>query len=394
MLMYFLFGGCLISMSIHDKEKFLNICMRNRLVYRNFTFSNDMEKISFTCTFYTAFLLKELLKGEDIDWKCEKYFGLPYLLFKYRKRYGILIGLLLASALIILSGSFVWDVRVSGNNSLEKQEVIDFLDAQGLKVGNYIKNLDVDVIENRVLISSDKISWISINLVGNVAFVEIRESQHPPIRPQQEYPANLIAYCDGQIESIETHAGETKVTVGQFVRKGDLLISGIYDSYPWGYRYVRAQGNVMARTIKNINIEIPLNYQKKAYTGEINTKNSLIFFSKEIKLYRKTRFLGTTYDTIYKVSKCCLPHGIDLPLEWHSTIFAEYIYEDQIRTPEEALELAYEELDKQIDDMVSSGAVILRKNTSGELQESRYLLECTIVVIENIAETKEFEVIE
>ena len=393
MLLYFFTGGCKISANGEDKERILNICMHNNLVYRNFFFDKSENQITFTCTLYTMFLLETLLKSNGIEWTCIEKFGLPYLVFKYRKRYGVLIGIILSIFVVMLSGCFVWDVRIIGNERLDDQQVIDYLSARGLKTGCRIKTIDVDVIENKVLIESDDISWVSVNLIGTVAYVEIRE-RLPQYTPPNTSPANVVAACDGQIESIETFAGEAKVKSGQLVRKGDLLISGVYDSYPWGYRYLRADGNVKARTIKQISIEIPLDYQEKVYTGASKTQNSIIFFSNEIKLFRNTRFFGTTYDTIYKIDKCCLPNGIALPLELHSTTFLEYTYEPRQRTPQQAIDLAYEELDKQVNDLVNSGATVLRKNISGELKESTYLLECKLVVIENIAEIKEFEVLE
>ena len=178
------------------------------------------------------------------------------------------------------------------------------------------------------------------------------------------------------------------------VRKGDLLISGIYDSYPWGYRYVRARGIIMARTVKKIAIEIPLNYQEKVYTGESETQNSVNFFSNEIKLYRKTRFLGATYDTIYIEKEFQLPRSIALPIKWNSITFLEYTYEPRTRTAQEAMDLAYMQLDEQVDRLIDTGGVVLRKDIFGEVGDSQYLLECTLVIIQNIAETKEFEIAE
>lgn len=373
-----------------DTEAILNICMKQGIVYRDFAFDGT-ERIHFTCTLYTARILYEMCESCGIELVYEERWGIPHMIKKYRNRYGIFVGIIVALAIVITARQYVWDVRISGCDTLSEEDVVTTLAEQGLYTGSRLHGLDVDAIENRVLIESDRISWIAVNLIGTVAYVEIRE-QLPIYESEPTAPANLVAQCDGQIETIEAYMGEVKVKIGQHVRKGDLLVSGVYDSQPWGYRYTRARGNVMARTVRTLSIEIPLVYNEKTYTGEQNTQNSIIFFSNEIKLYRNTGFLGTTYDTIYKVDKLCFPDGTKLPLTWCSTTYKNYTYEQKSRTSEEAMELAFLELDAYIDAMISEGATLLRKNIACEPGETTFVLNCTLTLVENIAETVEFEV--
>lgn len=389
---YFFVGGCKISSKRTNAEDIINICMKNGIFYRDFIFSKDGECIQFDCSFYAAKFLINTCRSSGIDICVKASYGIPHILKKYNKRYGLLLGMILALFIIWLSGRYVWDVRISGCNTVDENVVIDHLKSQGLFIGSRINGLDIDAIENKVLIKSPEISWIAVNMRGCVAYVEIREKLIFNENINSDMPANIVAKCDAQIELIEAYAGEPKVIVGQHVNKGELLISGIYDSASLGYRCVRAKGNVWAKTVRTLNVEIPYQYSEKTYIDECTVENSIIFFSKKIKLLENTGFLGTTYDTIYKTNTLSLPGKIKLPLTQKKTVYMYYEYQDKVRTIEDATELAFEELDSLIQDISGENVEVLRKNIVYNADGTSFKLKCTLVLRENIAEIMEFTI--
>lgn len=182
--------------------------------------------------------------------------------------------------------------------------------------------------------------------------------------------------------------------MGQYVRCGELLVSGVADSTPLGFRYIRARGAVWARTVREIHIEIPMEYEQKSYTGEVGGETRLIFFGKNIKVYKNTGFLGSTYDTICNVGRCCLFGTERLPLWLERTQYRVYSLEPCRRTDEQAMELAYAELDARLAALTADGATFLRKDIVCQPGEQVFTLDCTLALIENIAGTVEFEVSE
>ena len=58
---------------------------------------------------------------------------------------------------------------------------------------------------------------------------------------------------------------------------------------------------------------------------------------------------------------------------------------------EEAMEMAYDELRKRIDEELPE-AQILKKSLYGEIVDGKYVLRCTVTAICNIAKQVEFEV--
>lgn len=381
-VIYYVFGGALLRADRSDTEKILNICMHYRFVYH--ALRHRGEFVYFECTMYTASILLDVCRGHGICVEVVRKYGLPEIIFRYRKRMGVAAGVIIALVLILISNRYLWDIRITGAEIVGYESVLLQLSEQKFSIGSYLPAADIDVIENRVLINSDDIAWISINVNGSVAYVEVREKVPEP-GEKNKSPANLIALWDGQIESIAASEGRVMVKPGQHVRRGQLLVSGIADSNVLGFRYTRASGEVLAKTVRTLKVEIPFTYEIKKYSGEEIRQTTVFFFSKEIKLYRNTGFLGGTYDTISKVENFSLFDGTRLPASYLTKTYRYFTNETVRRSNDEAAELAYTELNRQIKEFQDRGAVLLRKNVSWSVTDDSFALECTINLIENIA---------
>ncbi len=364
----------------------INICINSSIICHDQ--KNDGKYMSLRCTLRNAKKLKMLCAQNGISVVSAEEKGLPRLLGRYRKRYGIFVGLLLCAVLIFLSGRFIWDIRIEGERNLPEAEVRQILEVCGLKIGSNISRLKTDVIQNRVLIASDKISWIAINLSGTVAHVEVRERQtgNGSVDPES---ANLVAICDGQIEVFEEVRGNIIVKKGDFVKEGDLLVGGIYDSEAQGFIYTCAKGKVMARTEEKHHIEIPLKYEKKVATGESFCEKYLIFFNKSIKIYSNSRKMTSTCDTIDTVEYLKTASGEKTPFGIRTVRYIEYEYVEAEREADEAVELALVELRNLLD---TPDTHLLSKEFSSSFTDDRYILDCTVRCIKNIAKQVEIKI--
>ena len=278
----FLFGYVRVSAPLGSAADILNIAQKHGVVYRNQ--KSNGESISFECSLPAARRLRKICAEKEIPSLSFTEHGVPHLLIKYRKRYGIFVGIVLAVALIILSGTVVWDIRIDGENRLTERQILAELDECGLRKGVLTRGLDTDAIQTKMIIHSDDVSWISINLIGTVAHVQIRESEPLPEEKKEPSAANLVATDDGEIVGFEEVKGDIAVKLGDLVGKGELLVSGIRESKTQGFIYSVAQGRVFAKTKTEYSVEIPLKYETKRYKDEVYEEKYLIFFNKEIKV--------------------------------------------------------------------------------------------------------------
>ena len=159
-----------------------------------------------------------------------------------------------------------------------------------------------------------------------------------------ESPSNMIASADGQIEALRVTGGFTTVKLGQTVKKGDLLVSGIIDSAALGYRLVRARGEVLARTTKTYQVEIPFETTEKIYSGRFFSQKTVKFFSKSIKLFRKDSICFSSCDKIESERRIYLFGLIKLPIFITETEYAEYEIVQKTLSQKEALAEAYRQL--------------------------------------------------
>ena len=128
------FSGC-VSLKFEGVfiEKFLNLLIKNNIGFWNLTKSEI--SVSF-CTnlknYKTVVLLSEKC-GLELCGTVEK--GVPKIIRKYQKRYGIAAGILIFCAFIAASSRFIWKVEVSGNQTVPTSLILSAAEKYGVKAG-------------------------------------------------------------------------------------------------------------------------------------------------------------------------------------------------------------------------------------------------------------------
>ena len=376
-----------------DCERFLELCGRSGIVYR------DMRRgethCDFICTFFTARGLIALAKSHEIEVETVRDVGLPALFLKYRKRYGLIFGAIAFAFIIYMSSSVIWDIRIDGERRLTESEVREILRENGLHVGSHKRELDTDKIENRTLIFSDDISWISVNIRGTVAEVEIRETEPFPEEDGSDRwdAGNLVASRGGRILYFEDVRGNVVTEVGETVSEGQLLVGGVYGSETTGDRYTVAKGRVIAETERDFRVEIPLYYEEKMLTGRQWSEKYLIFFEKEVKFFSNCGNSYRSYDTIYKEEEYTPsdPFGRgELPMGIKTVRYVEYTCVRLPRDEETARGMAMSRMGELIREELFDGEV-LGVSYEGYVEGESYVLICHARCRENIARGVEIE---
>ena len=319
-----------------------------------------------------------------------KRLGFLRLAERYRKRTGLAVGFFLALSLLILSSLFVWDITIEGTDRISEQSILNALESRGLRLGAFIPSINTENAEEFLILDVDGLSFVSINCRVTVVQVEIREREKNTEIVDTKSPSNLIALADGQIEALRVTGGLITVKLGQTVKKGDLLVSGIIDSAALGYRLVRARGEVLARTTLSWRVEIPFETTEKVYTGKFFSQKSVKIFSKTIKLFRKDSICTSSCDKIESEKRIYLFGLIKLPIFITETEYAEYENVHKTLSQKEALAEAYRRL-RELSENDLSGAEILGRYTSLCEDETSLTLTQQVECIINIAQEVKIE---
>ncbi len=348
---------------------------------------SDEERASVDIAYVSAKRAVALCKASGIEATAVLLSGLPYYFGRILARPGLIVGFAAALLILIIGNSVLWDVRVEKDEILEKEEVKNLLAEYGVKPGAWISRLDIGDIQTRIEHDSAEVAWISINVIGTVAYVEvIAEVKEPPKEDTEGDGVNLVAERDGVIVGYELIAGEPTAEIGRTVRKGELIVSGLYDSERFGFRATRAKGKVLARTEYVFEAEIPYVYTaREAEKSEI-CEISIIFFSFRQLFFKKGGFLDGKYDKIYSDIYIYSSGDVTLPIGLAVTRVPIFGEREEKRSPAEAVDIAYFEINHQILAAIPEAEILSKSFSGGENEDgTAYRLRCHIECIDDIA---------
>lgn len=285
-------------------ERFLNLCARSGIPYWDVCCTDGVIFARTTPEGYRK--MRACAKKSGMKIRITKKCGLPFFVFANRLHAGLAIGAVCFALIISVLSGKVWTVRVSGCEKLSQEDIIAAVSELGVRPGVSRKKLNVNVVCDEVMSRIPQVSWISINLNGCAANIEIRESVGEAAEPDDK-PCDLIAASDGQIQTMEIFSGTAIQQQNAAVLKGDLLISGIVENRDGGISTRHAAGYVTAVTrhvLKTESQRLPTRRISK-----ISSRYTLIFFSLKIPL-GKAISADFTEERYLKLGDITLPIGI------------------------------------------------------------------------------------
>ncbi len=386
----FIYGQARLTCAADGLLDMLNLLLELGESYKNIRSEEDTASVDLA--YPSALRAQRYCRERGIETEMTLFYGLPYLFTRLLKRPGLIAGMIAALVIISLGNRILWDVRIEGNEGLSESEIKSVLSEHGVRPGAFLDKLDIGSIQTEIEYSNDEIAWISVNIIGTVAYVEVIEEITPPVKaPPEGDGVNLIAERDGVIVGFEVIAGEPVAEIGRTVHEGELLVGGLLDSERFGYRAIESKGKVFARTEYVFETEIPYEYTVRTPEKKEICEISLIFFSFRQKFFKKGGFSGSEYDTIYSDKYIYSANGATIPVGLsfaERPIFAETVVN---RTAEEAVELAYFELNRKLLAALPE-ADILEKSFSGSenTDGTAYRLVCTVSCIDDIAKPAPF----
>jgi len=256
----YLKGYLLVSVDGYFLERFINMCIRNNV------FIWDIHKMG-SAKMRVKISVRAFRRIRPIALRTKSRVriyrrrGLPFVVHKYRRRRGILIGLCLFMAMMFYFSSFVSGVEITGVEHLDTQVIEEHLAEFGVGTGRWLRNIDEHVVQNQMMSAIPELAWIGINIQGSKIFVEVQERNIIPERIPEDVPCNIVASRGGVIELMNIRSGLSVVNVGDAVSEGDLIVSGVIDSEVAGVRYVHSFGEVFARTWYEATLEYPLSFE-------------------------------------------------------------------------------------------------------------------------------------
>lgn len=150
-------------------------------------------------------------------------------ILRYRRRFGIAVGVALTIIASVYFSGIVLTIEINGNSSISDSVILAALDELGIRQGSFLNDINFHYCEDELRIMVDGISWSAIRHTGNRVVVEVTEIIEKPEMLEERMPCNIVAGKTAQITATTVYDGMLMRIVGDYVRKGELLISGVVE---------------------------------------------------------------------------------------------------------------------------------------------------------------------
>ncbi|MBQ7956161.1 MAG: sporulation protein YqfD [Lachnospiraceae bacterium] len=370
-------------------ERFMNLCSNKNILLWDIKKEDD---VYFMCIILKDFFkLRPIVKKTKTKVAVLERCGLPFFVPKLFARKVFLLGLLAALGFWVISSLFVWEISIEGNFYITEDKIKSFLEEKSIYVGMSKSNLDIETLEKELRRNFDIITWTSAKLEGTKLKIVLKENpvSHNIVKVEDfEDGSDLISDVEGKIVSMIVRSGVPKVSIGQQIHKGDLLIEGkipIYneDATVRKYRYSRSDADIYAKYTVNVRETLPFAYIKKEYTGR-EKKQYYVGTAEKIWDLGKIKITYPYYDTLTTQSKPKLLPDLYLPLIYGSFTYREYLNVEHQYSLKEAEIILNEKYAKILSDLEEKGVQIIEKDVRIDTESGKWILEGVLTVVSKI----------
>jgi len=370
-------------------ERFINLCGNKNLLIWGVEKQGEIYEMYMSLpAFYE---LRPIVRKTSTRVVILKRYGLPFLLPGMKKR--IAFSVCCIAVLLFLYGSslFLWDIDYEGNYRLTDEVIEKFLESNGVNVGMYTGNLDIEVLEKEIRKNFKEVTWTSLKLEGSRLVVSLKENDAPIIestdRITQEEGRDLIASYDGRIVSMIVRSGVPMVEIGEQVSAGSILVEGRVpilneDTTVKEYLYVDADADILLEYMIPYEEMLSLCYTEKVYTGRRKKGYFIRWDQAEFVLEKRTPFLQ--YDVVTKTFQPEILNKLNIPLYAGNIQYREYYYLEQKYSYDQAENSLNKKLEQFLNSLQEKGVQIIAKDVKISNNSNSFIQSGNITVISPI----------
>ena len=304
-----------------------------------------------------------------------KYLVKKYLFF--------LICMFLGICLNIFLSKLIFDVEVVHSDRYIREIVYNNLREKGI----YKYRFKVNYLEKEKIIKeilkkeSNDIEWLEIEEIGTKYIVKV-EQRKKNKEEEECVPRNIVAGKDAFILEIQADVGEVVKKKYDYVKKGDIVISGIIHNKEEEVSRKCATGKIYGEVWYKVNLEIPMEYKEEIVTGKEKNTFEINFLNKNISLFNNFK--------TYKKNSTFLIGSNLLPISLNFTKYLEtdvkmYKY-NLFNVDDYALELASKKIKNKLG---TRGEVVSKKVLKKSIKKSKIIIEVFVKVKEDITDSVE-----
>lgn len=363
-----------------NSNKFLNYLIYNKIYYDSLNKYNEYFVLDVSYDDYLYIRRR---------YKCHivKYYGKKNIVNMYENNKYVLLSLIISFMLLFLLCNTIFDIKINSDNKDIINIINNSLSDNGIDVYKRKVSFDkLNSIKNKILEDNkDTLEWIEIREKGCIYYIDVTPRVKSNNNVDNSLPSDIVAEKDGVIKHIVVHRGSKVIDNGDYVKKGDILISGNIIKNENVIDKVHSEGVIYAETWKTVNISIPFKRIDYVYKKTINHYYLDIFGHKFT--------ISGKYDSDNTINKKSIV--LDKPYLFFKLYKEEkkiYDYNEVILNKEEAYNEALNRSIDVINKKLSSDEYIISKKVlKKEVKRSKINLEVFFKVYEKIGVTSEIQ---
>lgn len=363
-----------------NSNKFLNYLIYNKIYYDSLNKYNEYFVLDVSYDDYLYIRRR---------YKCHivKYYGKKNIVNIYENNKYVLLSLIISFMLLFLLCNTIFDIKINSDNKDIINIINNSLSDNGIDVYKRKVSFDkLNSIKNKILEDNkDTLEWIEIREKGCIYYIDVTPRVKSNNNVDNALPSDIVAEKDGVIKHIVVHRGSKVIDNGDYVKKGDILISGNIIKNENVIDKVHSEGVIYAETWKTVNISIPFKRIDYVYKKTINHYYLDIFGHKFT--------ISGKYDSDNTINKKSIV--LDKPYLFFKLYKEEkkiYDYNEVILNKEEAYKEALNRSIDVINKKLSSDEYIISKKVlKKEVKRSKINLEVFFKVYEKIGVTSEIQ---
>lgn len=391
-------GYLLVRLQGFSPERFLNLCMANQIELWGLRNKEGLYQFYMTLDGYRR--IRPLVRKAQVRLKILGRFGLPFFLYRNRRRKLYGAGISAFFILLFLMAQFIWNITLEGNYRFTDDMLLHYLDSQDIRYGVRRSQIDCDSLEEAIRSEYPEIIWVSARVSGTRLMIKVKENDVMAAIPiKDEEPRDLVADKTGVITSMVVRKGKAQVAVGDPVEPGQVLVSGAIPIYNdaeelVNCQYVRADADIRVQTGVSYQEEVPHLTTERVDTGK--TRHGIQFRLFHYSLVLMIPAGGDLpWEYVRESHQAKVLGDFFLPVWIDHIVGTEYEYYERFLTKGE-LETAKNKIhDSKIENLKQKGVQIIQNNvkildkSSAWVIQGEFLVEDSIGTGQNIIKTEE-----
>ena len=360
-----------------NSNKFISYLVYHSIYYEDLTLKDN----------YTLTVDYEDYKTISRRYKTKiiKYYGKRFIINYLDTNKYMLISLFISFLVLYLLTNTIFKININTNDEKLYNLINNSLKENNISIYKRKKSFkELKKIKDKILKNNeDSLEWIEIKEKGCIYNVELTARVKNKENNSDNNPKDIVASKDGLIKYITSSSGVKLKDVNDYVKKGEVLISGnIIKGEDTLITQVRAKGKVYAEVWYTVNITIPFNYVEYVETGKVINHYYLDIAGKKFTLIGKydSNFTMNTKDLVLEK-----PY---LFFKLYKETKREYKYKEFNINDNDAYKEALKRSENKIKSKLNDNEYIISKKVlKKEVFRSKMNIEVFFKVYENIGVT-------